>query len=115
MSLKDHALIDRGINNGFIIVSIIYLYLTFMDHENVIAIFLSFPIVSYYWKIVQSKVTNMFCSPIPRLFQDSKKGLELWMSLADCIQGSKCNPCVAAQSESLRRNFLQHTALMMWC
>ncbi|CAK9209637.1 unnamed protein product [Sphagnum troendelagicum] len=32
-----------------------------------------------------------------------------------CIQGSKCNPCVAAQSEILRRNFLQHTALMMWC
>ncbi|CAM6038336.1 unnamed protein product [Sphagnum compactum] len=31
-----------------------------------------------------------------------------------CIQGSKCNPCVAAQSESLRRDFLQHTALMMW-
>ncbi len=114
MSLKDHALIDRGRNNGFINVSIIYLYLTFMDHENVIAIFLSFPIVSYYWKIVQSKVTNAFCSLIPRLFQDSKKCLELWMLLADCIQGSKCNLCVAAQSESLRRNFLQHTALMMW-
>ncbi len=48
MSLKDHALIERGRNNGFIIVSIVYLYLTFMDHENVIPIFFSLTIVSYY-------------------------------------------------------------------